>query len=124
MPTYDYACDNCKHEFEEFQSITARPLKKCPKCARRTLRRLIGTGGGIIFKGSGFYQTDYRSEAYKKAAEAESKSATAGKDSKSAKETKDSKDQKSDKPAESKPATGGREKAKKSASKRGGRKAG
>ena len=121
MPTYDYACDNCKHEFEEFQSITARPLKKCPKCARRTLRRLIGTGGGIIFKGSGFYQTDYRSEAYKKAAEAESKSATEGKDSKPA---KDSKDKKSDKPAESKPTTGDREKAKKSTSKRGGRKAG
>ena len=71
MPTYDYVCQKCDHEFEEFQSITARPLKKCPRCGQRKLQRLIGTGGGVIFKGSGFYQTDYRSEAYKKAAEAE-----------------------------------------------------
>jgi putative FmdB family regulatory protein len=77
MPTYEYACDSCGHEFEQFQSITARPLKKCPICGKLKLQRLIGTGGGVIFKGSGFYQTDYRSESYKKAAEAE-KSATSG----------------------------------------------
>src|SRR5262245_40445476 len=71
MPTYEYACDACKYESEEFQSITAAPLKKCPKCGKPRLKRLIGTGGGVIFKGSGFYQTDYRSESYKKAAEAE-----------------------------------------------------
>ncbi|MFQ5805712.1 MAG: FmdB family zinc ribbon protein [Phycisphaerae bacterium] len=71
MPTYEYACENCGHELERFQSITARPLKKCPECGERSLQRLIGVGGGVIFKGSGFYQTDYRSEAYKKAAEAE-----------------------------------------------------
>lgn len=71
MPTYEYACEACKHEFEEFQSITAAPLKKCPKCGKPRLKRLIGTGGGVIFKGSGFYQTDYRSESYKKGAEAE-----------------------------------------------------
>ncbi|MBU0616716.1 MAG: zinc ribbon domain-containing protein, partial [Planctomycetes bacterium] len=71
MPTYEYACESCGHEFEEFQSITARPLKKCPQCGKPKLHRLIGTGGGVIFKGSGFYQTDYRSESYKKAAEAE-----------------------------------------------------
>jgi putative FmdB family regulatory protein len=69
MPTYEYACDNCGHEFEEFQSITAKPLRKCPACKKPALRRLIGTGAGIIFKGSGFYQTDYRSDSYKKAAE-------------------------------------------------------
>jgi putative FmdB family regulatory protein len=71
MPTYEYACEACKHEFEEFQPITAAPLKKCPRCGKPRLKRLIGTGGGVIFKGSGFYQTDYRSESYKKGAEAE-----------------------------------------------------
>lgn len=65
MPTYDYLCDNCGHEFEQFQSITANPLRKCPDCKKMKLNRLIGTGGGIIFKGSGFYETDYRSENYK-----------------------------------------------------------
>ncbi len=73
MPTYDYACSACGHQFEEFQSITAPVLKKCPVCGARKLERLIGTGAGLIFKGSGFYQTDYRSESYKKAAEAEKK---------------------------------------------------
>ncbi len=71
MPTYDYLCDNCGHKFEKFQSISARVLRKCPACGRRQLKRLIGTGAGIIFKGSGFYQTDYRSESYKKAEEKE-----------------------------------------------------
>lgn len=78
MPTYEYACGRCGHQFEEFQSITAAPLRKCPKCAQRSLNRLIGTGAGIIFRGSGFYQTDYRSESYKKAAEAEKKAASGG----------------------------------------------
>lgn len=64
MPTYDYLCKNCGHEFENFQSITARPLRKCPKCSKMQLQRLIGSGAGIIFKGTGFYQTDYRSESY------------------------------------------------------------
>ena len=71
MPTYAYACENCDHEFDAFQSIKANPLRKCPKCGERTLKRLIGTGAGIIFKGSGFYETDYRSDSYKKAAESE-----------------------------------------------------
>src|SRR6476659_126563 len=69
MPTYDYACDACKHEFEQFESITAEPQKKCPKCKKNKLRRLFGAGGGLIFKGSGFYQTDYRPDSYTKAAE-------------------------------------------------------
>lgn len=77
MPTYDYRCEACQHEFEQFQSITAPALKTCPKCAKPRLKRLIGTGGGLIFKGSGFYITDYRSESYKSAAEAEKKSAEA-----------------------------------------------
>src|SRR5262249_30323451 len=76
MPTYDYVCDACKHEFEEFQSITADPLRKCPKCGKNKLRRLIGTGAAIMFKGSGFYQTDYRSDSYKKSAEADKTSSS------------------------------------------------
>jgi len=73
MPTYEYICDKCKHEFERFQSIKSRPVRKCPKCGKLSVQRLIGAGAGIIFKGSGFYQTDYRSEGYKKAAESEKK---------------------------------------------------
>ena len=65
MPTYEYQCENCGHFFEKFQSITAGPLKKCPDCKKMKLNRLIGTGAGIIFKGGGFYETDYRSESYK-----------------------------------------------------------
>jgi putative FmdB family regulatory protein len=68
MPTYEYVCDACDHRFEEFQSITAEPLQKCPACGKKKLRRLIGTGGAILFKGSGFYCTDYRSDSYRKAA--------------------------------------------------------
>jgi putative FmdB family regulatory protein len=74
MPTYDYKCTTCEKTFELFQSITAKPFRKheCPACGTvRSVRRLIGTGGGIIFKGSGFYQTDYRSKTYQKAAKAD-----------------------------------------------------
>jgi putative FmdB family regulatory protein len=71
MPTYEYICENCEHRFEQFQAITARPLRKCPQCGKRKLKRLLGCGAGVIFKGSGFYQTDYRSESYKKAAASE-----------------------------------------------------
>jgi putative FmdB family regulatory protein len=78
MPTYDYRCDGCDHTFEEFQSFSDKPLKKCPECGKPKLQRLFGTGAGIIFKGSGFYQTDYRSESYKQAAKAE-QSASSGK---------------------------------------------
>ncbi|MBN2131955.1 MAG: zinc ribbon domain-containing protein [Sedimentisphaerales bacterium] len=69
MPTYEYECQQCGHEFEQFQSITANALRKCPECSKLSLKRLIGTGAGIIFKGSGFYETDYRSDSYKKAAQ-------------------------------------------------------
>lgn len=61
MPTYDYVCDACKHSFELFQSMKDNPIKKCPKCGKLKARRLLGTGGGILFKGTGFYQTDYKS---------------------------------------------------------------
>jgi putative FmdB family regulatory protein len=72
MPTYDYECDACGHKFELFQSINDPVERKCPQCKKLKLRRLFGTGAAIVFKGSGFYQTDYRSESYKKAASAES----------------------------------------------------
>ena len=71
MPTYDYLCEACNHEFELFQSIKAEPEKKCPACGKKKLRRLIGPGAALVFKGSGFYKTDYRSETYKKAAAAD-----------------------------------------------------
>src|SRR5438067_11528102 len=74
MPTYDYICDECGHEFEAYESIMAQPRTDCPECTRPTLRRKIGPGAAILFKGSGFYQTDYRSESYKKAAAAEKSS--------------------------------------------------
>src|ERR1700712_596864 len=68
MPTYEYKCDACGHAFEKFQSIMAAPVKKCPVCGKNKVRRLISAGAGMIFKGSGFYITDYRSEGYKDAA--------------------------------------------------------
>jgi len=71
MPTYDYRCKDCRHEFELFQSMTAKPERTCPACGKKALERLIGTGAALLFKGSGFYQTDYRSESYKKSADAD-----------------------------------------------------
>lgn len=74
MPTYEYVCQKCEHEFERFQSIKDEPLKRCPECRGKIVRK-IGGGAGLLFKGSGFYITDYRSEGYKKAAKSESESA-------------------------------------------------
>ncbi|MFT4709098.1 MAG: putative FmdB family regulatory protein [Planctomycetota bacterium] len=71
MPTYDYICDACKHHVEIFHSMSEAPRKKCPACGKLKLARQIGSGGGVIFKGAGFYETEYRSESYKKGAEAE-----------------------------------------------------
>jgi putative FmdB family regulatory protein len=71
MPTYDYICDACGHEFEAFESIKSDPQTVCPTCHETRLRRKIGPGAAILFKGSGFYQTDYRSESYKKGAKAD-----------------------------------------------------
>jgi putative FmdB family regulatory protein len=102
MPTYEYVCDACDHEFEELQSFSDDPLTKCPKCKKKKLRRLFGTGASIIFKGSGFYETDYRSESYKAGAKAEADATKPAGDAKT--------DAKSDTPAktetktESKPA--------------------
>lgn len=81
MPTYDYVCDACDHKFEQFQSMKDDALTKCPKCKKKKLRRLFGAGAAIVFKGSGFYQTDYRSESYKKSAAADKSSSGGGESS-------------------------------------------
>ncbi len=70
MPTYDYVCDDCGYSFEMFQGMLEKKLERCPECAGK-VRRLIGTGAGIVFKGSGFYETDYRSDDYRKKAKSE-----------------------------------------------------
>ena len=97
MPTYDYVCDACDHEFELYQSIKASTKRKCPSCGRMMLRRLIGPGAAIVFKGSGFYKTDYRSESYKKAAAAEKKKKSDGGGSKDGKGKKKAADKAADK---------------------------
>lgn len=79
MPTYEYICRACEHEFEVFQSMNDPAKRKCPECGKSTLERKIGAGAAVLFKGSGFYQTDYRTESYKKGAESESKPADSGK---------------------------------------------
>jgi len=76
MPTYEYQCKKCEHKFEAFQQITEKPLNECPVC-KGPLQRLIGTGAGFIFKGSGFYATDYRSKEYKEKQKQEAKTAPA-----------------------------------------------
>jgi putative FmdB family regulatory protein len=99
MPTYEYKCEACGHAFEKFQSMTSAPIRKCPNCGKLKVKRLIGTGAGLIFKGSGFYITDYRSDAYKKDAKGETPAPPA--------ETAKNGESKSaeSKPAENKPAT-------------------
>ncbi len=76
MPTYDYQCKACGHTFAKFQSMLADPDTICPECEKPELQRLFGTGSGVMFKGSGFYETDYRSESYKKQAAADSKASS------------------------------------------------
>ena len=76
MPTYEYHCDGCEHHFDEFQSMSEAALKKCPQCKKSKLRRVFGTGAAILFKGSGFYETDYRSDSYKQAAKADQESSS------------------------------------------------
>ena len=121
MPTYEYKCTACGHAFEQFQSITAAPTKRCPQCGKAKAKRLLGTGAGLIFKGSGFYITDYRDSSYKEKAKAESGASSGGTDTGSGSdgkaETKSGTDSKSgetksasaeskpeSKPAASKPA--------------------
>lgn len=104
MPTYEYVCDACEHAFEEFQSMSAKHLKKCPECGKNKLRRLIGTGAGIIFKGSGFYETDYRSDSYSKDKKADAETKSEKSDSKSDKQSSsESKSQSDSKPKTDQP---------------------
>ena len=98
MPTYDYRCNACEHEFELFQSMSEGVKKKCPECGKLALERLIGTGAAVLFKGSGFYETDYRSDSYKKAEKAE-------KDTPKSESKSESKAEKPAKKADSKPDT-------------------
>ena len=90
MPTYDYECDSCGYTWELFQKITDDPIKKCPECNKNKARRLFGTGAAIVFKGSGFYQTDYRSDSYKKGADADKKKDSSSKSSSTDKAAKGS----------------------------------
>ena len=78
MPTNEYLCKACGHRFDEFQSMSAKELKKCPSCKKNALDRLIGAGAGVIFKGSGFYQTDYRNSSYSSDAKKDTESPSGG----------------------------------------------
>lgn len=90
MPTYEYRCTACEHLWEEFESITSKPMQKCPSCNKKKAERLISAGGGIIFKGTGFYETDYRSESYKKGAKADKDSSSSSPAKKSDSDTSSS----------------------------------
>jgi putative FmdB family regulatory protein len=97
MPTYEYECRKCGHRFERFQSISDKPVKTCPKCKGRRVKRLVGGGAGLLFKGSGFHSTDYRSSSYREGAKQEKKSGAdadsgSGKDASSKKEGGKAKD--------------------------------
>ncbi len=100
MPNYDYKCENCGHEFEIFQSMKDAKLKKCPECKKNKLVRLIGSGGGLIFKGTGFYLTDYKNKTADTSVSATPLKETAGetaKEDSSGKKTSDTKTEKSEK---------------------------
>ncbi len=114
MPTYEYECKTCGTKFDVFQSIKARPLRKtdCEHCGTvQKVRRLIGTGGAVIFKGSGFYQTDYRSDGYRKAAKADTDSVSTGSTGSSSKDTPKSSSDKGDSAAAKKDNGSSKEKS-------------
>ena len=109
MPTYEYQCEACGHKFERFQPITAEPIRKCPECGKNKVKRLIGIGAGMIFKGSGFYITDYRDKSYTEKAKAESGGGSGA--------SKDGESKSDAKPAAEKAASGGSESSSSSESK-------
>lgn len=90
MPTYEYKCDGCRKQFDVFQSITADPLRKCPTCKSTKVKRLLGGGAGLLFKGTGFYITDYRSDGYKKAKKSDGSSSGSASKSDSGSKSKSS----------------------------------
>ncbi len=98
MPTYDYQCKECGHAFELFQQMSDSAKKKCPECGKLKLKRLIGSGAGVMFKGSGFYETDYRSSAYKKDKKEAESSSSSGNSTESAKKSDSKKESKSNTP--------------------------
>ncbi|MEO0529077.1 MAG: zinc ribbon domain-containing protein [Planctomycetota bacterium] len=102
MPTYDYECDACGHEMELFQQISEPVKRKCPECGKLKLRRLFGTGAAVVFKGSGFYETDYRSDSYKKSAEKDRKASEKKSDTKG--DSKKTESKSASKKADAKPA--------------------
>ena len=105
MPTYEYECEACGHSFDEFQQISDKHLRKCPECGKRKLQRLIGAGAAVIFKGSGFYQTDYRSKEYNDRAKADTKaSSSTSSDAKKESSSSDKKSSSSDKSTSKKKA--------------------
>ncbi len=108
MPTYDYLCEGCGHEMEVFQSINADVLKTCPECNKDDLKRQFGTGAAIVFKGSGFYQTDYRSDNYKKGQKADKPKDKKEGGSESKKSDSGGGKSESSPKAESKPSGGGK----------------
>ena len=108
MPTYEYRCSACNYEFERFQSITADPIKRCPECGKAKVKRLIGTGAGLIFKGSGFYITDYRDKSYTDKAKAESGGGGDGQKSGGETKTETTKGDTAAAKSDSKPADAGR----------------
>ena len=91
MPTYDYLCKACGHALEIFQSMSEGAKRKCPECGKLKLERQIGAGAGFLFKGSGYYLTDYRSDSYKQAAEKDKSASTSSSDSSSSSEKKSEK---------------------------------
>lgn len=109
MPTYEYECSACGHRFEKFQSMTAPAVKKCPECGKNKVQKLISSGAGLIFKGSGFYITDYRDSGYTEKAKADSAAGGGSGDGKSSGDSKPAESAKpaaetSSKPAETKSA--------------------
>lgn len=102
MPTYEYECQACGHRFEEFQSMKDEPLTKCPECKKKKLKRLFGTGAALLFKGDGFYQTDYRSESYKAAAKADKEAASPEKKTENSGKTETTKSKSSSESSKSK----------------------
>jgi putative FmdB family regulatory protein len=118
MPTYDYECDACGHKEEVFQNFSDPLLEKCPKCKKKKFRRLFGAGAALVFKGSGFYTTDYRSDSYQKAASADKPSDSSSSSSDSSTKSESTPAKAEAKSSESKPSGGG------SSSSKGGKKKG